>query len=131
MKLRMKNEELRDLSDPPMLSILHSAFCIPLNVQVRHVEGVIFDKLAAWFDLISHQNGKYLVCLDGIHMTEPYHRLMAKEWLKLLAGARGPALATDTRTTSPRQSTTSSSGPIRRGENGSSPARGSREGGGA
>jgi hypothetical protein len=33
------------------------------------------------------------VCLDGIHMTEPYHRLMAKEWLKLLVGARGPALA--------------------------------------
>jgi hypothetical protein len=32
------------------------------------------------------------VCLDGIHMTEPWHRLMAKEWLKLLAGARGPAL---------------------------------------
>lgn len=34
----------------------------------------------------------HFVCLDGIHMTEPYHRLMAKEWLKLLAGARGPAL---------------------------------------
>jgi photosystem II stability/assembly factor-like uncharacterized protein len=31
-------------------------------------------------------------CLDGIHMTEPYHRLMAKEWLKLLAGVRGPKL---------------------------------------
>jgi len=28
------------------------------------------------------------ICLDGIHMTEPYHRLMAKEWLKFLAGAR-------------------------------------------
>jgi hypothetical protein len=28
------------------------------------------------------------VCLDGIHMKEPYHRLMAKEWLKFLAGAR-------------------------------------------
>ena len=28
------------------------------------------------------------LCLDGIHMTEPYHRLMAKEWLKYLAGAR-------------------------------------------
>jgi hypothetical protein len=28
------------------------------------------------------------MCLDGIHMTEPYHRLMAKEWLKYLAGAR-------------------------------------------
>jgi len=25
-------------------------------------------------------------------MTEPYHRLMAKEWLKLLVGARGARL---------------------------------------
>ncbi len=33
-----------------------------------------------------------LVCLDGIHMTEPYHRLMAKEWLKYLAGARRASL---------------------------------------
>jgi hypothetical protein len=32
------------------------------------------------------------LCLDGIHMTEPYHRLMAKEWLKFLVGARGPQL---------------------------------------
>jgi hypothetical protein len=31
-------------------------------------------------------------CLDKVHMTEPYHRLMAKEWLKLLVGARAPAL---------------------------------------
>jgi hypothetical protein len=30
------------------------------------------------------------VCLDGIHMTEPYHRLMAKVWLKVGGGA-GPA----------------------------------------
>ena len=29
------------------------------------------------------------VCLDGIHMTEPYHRLMAKEWLKFLIRGRG------------------------------------------
>jgi hypothetical protein len=28
------------------------------------------------------------MCLDGIHMTEPYHRLMAKEWLKYLTDAR-------------------------------------------
>ncbi len=28
------------------------------------------------------------LCLDGIHMTEPYHRLMAKEWLKFLASGR-------------------------------------------
>lgn len=32
------------------------------------------------------------VCLDGIHMTEPYHKLMAREWLKVLVGARGPKL---------------------------------------
>jgi photosystem II stability/assembly factor-like uncharacterized protein len=30
--------------------------------------------------------------VDGIHMTEPYHRLMAKEWLRLLAGVRRPKL---------------------------------------
>jgi hypothetical protein len=32
------------------------------------------------------------ICLDGIHMTEPYHRLMAKEWLKYLAGERSNKL---------------------------------------
>jgi len=32
------------------------------------------------------------LCLDGIHMTEPYHRLMAKEWLALLVGARDASL---------------------------------------
>jgi hypothetical protein len=29
------------------------------------------------------------LCLDGIHMTESYHRLLAKEWLSFLVGARG------------------------------------------
>ena len=33
------------------------------------------------------------LCLDGIHMTEPYHRLMAKQWLSFLVGARGAQLA--------------------------------------
>jgi photosystem II stability/assembly factor-like uncharacterized protein len=32
------------------------------------------------------------LCLDGIHMTEPYHRLMAKQWLAFFVGAREPAL---------------------------------------
>ncbi len=32
------------------------------------------------------------VCLDGIHMTEPYHRLMAKQWLGFLVGARPASL---------------------------------------
>jgi hypothetical protein len=31
------------------------------------------------------------VCLDGIHMTEPWHRLMAREWLKVLLADGGPA----------------------------------------
>ena len=35
---------------------------------------------------------KDFFCLDNVHMREPYHRLMAKEWLKLLVAARGPAL---------------------------------------
>jgi hypothetical protein len=42
--------------------------------------------------LASSPDRAKFVCLDGIHMTEPYHRLMAKEWLKFLAGARGAKL---------------------------------------
>jgi len=34
----------------------------------------------------SPNRGRFL-CLDHIHMTEPYHRLMAKEWLKIIVGA--------------------------------------------
>jgi hypothetical protein len=37
------------------------------------------------------------LCLDRIHMTEPYHRLMAKQWLGFLVGARGPALGASSR----------------------------------
>jgi len=33
-----------------------------------------------------------LLCLDGIHMKESYHRLMAREWLKFLIGARSALL---------------------------------------
>lgn len=39
--------------------------------------------------LATAPNRPKFICLDGIHMTEPYHRLMAKEWLKYLAGTRG------------------------------------------
>lgn len=38
----------------------------------------------------SPDRGRFL-CLDGIHMTEPYHRLMAKQWLALLVGANAGA----------------------------------------
>jgi hypothetical protein len=43
--------------------------------------------------LASAPDRNLFICLDGIHMTEPYHRLMAKEWLAFLVGARGAALA--------------------------------------
>jgi hypothetical protein len=39
----------------------------------------------------SPDRGRFF-CLDHVHMTEPYHRLMAKEWLKVLVGARGASL---------------------------------------
>jgi hypothetical protein len=42
--------------------------------------------------LASAPDKSQFVCLDGIHMTEPYHRLMAKEWLGFLVGARDAAL---------------------------------------
>ena len=32
------------------------------------------------------------LCLDGVHMTEPYHRLMTKQWLGYLTGAREATL---------------------------------------
>jgi len=35
----------------------------------------------------SPDRGRFL-CLDRIHMTEPYHRLVAKQWLGWLVGAR-------------------------------------------
>jgi hypothetical protein len=42
--------------------------------------------------LASAPDRSAFICLDGIHMTEPYHRLMAREWLAFLVGARGAAL---------------------------------------
>ncbi|HEX7317587.1 MAG TPA: hypothetical protein VF297_27040 [Pyrinomonadaceae bacterium] len=43
--------------------------------------------------LASAPDRGHFLSLDRVHMTEPYHRLMAKEWLKFLAGARGERLA--------------------------------------
>jgi hypothetical protein len=42
--------------------------------------------------LASAPDRSKFTCLDGIHMTEPYHRLMAREWLAFLVGARAAAL---------------------------------------
>jgi len=40
--------------------------------------GVVSPILAA-----SPQRSRF-ICLDHVHMTEPYHRLMAKQWLKAI-----------------------------------------------
>lgn len=45
--------------------------------------------------LAASPHRREFVCLDGVHMREPYHRLMAREWLKFLVGARGAALPAD------------------------------------
>jgi hypothetical protein len=34
--------------------------------------------------LVASQDRSRFPCLDHIHMTEPYHRLMAKEWLRVI-----------------------------------------------
>jgi hypothetical protein len=68
----------------------------PASVSPGTVERAIAAAHAGGIEVIevgsvlsSSPDRARFVCLDGIHMTEPYHRLMAKEWLKFLAGARG------------------------------------------
>jgi hypothetical protein len=68
----------------------------PASVKPGTVERAIMAARAGGIEVIevgsvlatAPDRAKF-ICLDGIHMTEPYHRLMAKEWLKFLAGARG------------------------------------------
>jgi hypothetical protein len=68
----------------------------PASVNPGTVERAIAAAHAGGIEVIevgsvlsSSPDRARFVCLDGIHMTEPYHRLMAREWLKFLAGARG------------------------------------------
>ena len=67
----------------------------PASVKPDTVERAVKVARAAGIEIIevgsvlsSAPDRAKFVCLDGIHMTEPYHRLMAKEWLKFLAGAQ-------------------------------------------
>ncbi|MFT3771504.1 MAG: hypothetical protein QM820_39320 [Minicystis sp.] len=41
--------------------------------------------------LASAPDRSQFLCLDHLHMKEPYHRLLAREYLRFLAGARGLA----------------------------------------
>ena len=67
----------------------------PASVKPGTVERTLKVARAAGIEVIevdsvlsSAPDRAKFVCLDGIHMTEPYHRLMAKEWLKFLARKR-------------------------------------------
>ena len=57
------------------------------GIEAAHSGGIEVIEIGAI--LSASPDRPRFVCLDGIHMTEPYHRLMAKEWLKFLVGARG------------------------------------------
>jgi hypothetical protein len=56
--------------------------------EVEKASGITVVEVASLLSAAPERDR--FMSLDGIHMTEPYHRLMAKEWLKLLVGARGP-----------------------------------------
>ena len=68
----------------------------PASVKPGTVEKAVKVARAAGIEIIevgsvlaSAPDRAKFVCLDGIHMTEPYHRLMAKEWLKFLIRGEG------------------------------------------
>ena len=66
---------------------------LPDNVFGGSLISETYEKLPVTIievaDIIANapERGEF-VCLDGLHMREPYHRLMAKEWLKFILGAR-------------------------------------------
>ena len=66
-----------DASDPALVG-RDVAAAREAGMTVIEVGGVL---------AVSPERERFL-CLDKVHMTEPYHRLMAKEWLGWLVGAR-------------------------------------------
>ena len=41
-----------------------------LDVEVAHIECVVFDELAARLDYVAHQNRKHFVGIDGVVVVE-------------------------------------------------------------
>ena len=64
-----------DSSDPEKLK---------QELQVEHEAGIEVAKVSPI--LAAAPDRSRFSCLDHIHMTEPYHRLMAKQWLKVILG---------------------------------------------
>ena len=52
------------------------------NLAVARGEGIEVINVSSILN--SSPDRDHFLCLDHIHMTEPYHRLMAKQWLKAL-----------------------------------------------
>jgi hypothetical protein len=69
-----------DSSDPEKLK---------RELQVEHEAGIEVANVSAILAAAPDRNR--FSCLDHIHMTEPYHRLMAKQWLKVILGVPLPA----------------------------------------
>ncbi len=66
-----------EAKDPAMISRFNQA-AYAAGFSIIEVDG-----------LLSNASDKdQFLCMDEIHMKEPYHRMMAKEWLKFLTGAR-------------------------------------------
>ena len=66
-----------DSSDPKMRE-RESEIARDADIEVVRVSPI----------LAASPDRKRFLCLDHIHMTEPYHRLMAKEWLKVVVSGR-------------------------------------------
>jgi hypothetical protein len=66
-----------DSSDPKMRD-RESALAGDAGIEVVRVSPI----------LAASPDRKRFMCLDHIHMTEPYHRLMAKEWLNVVVSDR-------------------------------------------
>jgi len=77
-----------DIRDPETVSKTGTS---ERAVKVARTAGIRVIEVGALLAAAPDREG--FLSLDRVHMTEPYHRLMAKEWLKFLAGARGERLA--------------------------------------
>jgi len=71
-------DNLRDPSEDSVRNQMSDKVAAETGMTVIEIGRLIHD---------APDKDKFL-CLDKIHMTEPYHRLLAKEWLKFLTAAR-------------------------------------------
>ncbi len=71
-----------DVHDPAA----RDAAAVARDVATAREAGMTVIEVGAL--LAASPDRERFLCLDKIHMTEPYHRLMARQWLAWLVGAR-------------------------------------------